>query len=230
MTQDWIFDEYRHAGEEHLDPARAARHDERLLFDPTSELELLVELGLSTEDTVVDFGTGTGVFPLAVADFCDRIVAIDISEPMLDVVREKVDEAGIQNIECVHDGFVSYEHEGEPASFAFSKDALHHLPDFWKVEALKTVGDTLEPGGIFRLRDFVYSFDPRNSIEEIESWLAAKESTPFTKEELHAHFQNEFSTYGFLLESMLEETGFEILDAAYRDEFYAADTCEWRGK
>lgn len=230
MTQDWKFDEHRHAGEEHLDPAQVARYDEKLPFDPTPELDLFVDQGLTTEDTIVDFGTGTGVFPLAAADYCDRVVAVDISEPMLDVVREKVDEAGIQNVDIVHNGIVSYEHEGVPASFAFSKNALHHLPDFWKIEALKTVGDTLEPGGIFRVHDLVYSFDPRDSTEEIESWLAARESTAFTEEELHNHFREEFSTYGFLFEPMLEKAGFEVLESAYQEGFYAAYTCEWRGK
>lgn len=114
MTQEWRFDEHHHAGEEHLDPAQVARYDEKLPFDPTSELEHLVDQGLTEEDTVVDFGTGTGVFPLAAADYCDRVVAIDVSEPMLDVAREKVDEAGVNNVDIVHDGVVSYEHEGAP--------------------------------------------------------------------------------------------------------------------
>lgn len=149
---------------------------------------------------------------------------------MLNVVREKVDTKGIQNIDIVHDGFVNYDHEGSPASFAFSKNALHHLPDFWKVEALKTVGDTLEPGGIFRLRDLVYSFDPWDSHESIESWLERMETTDFTDEELRNHFREEFSTYDFLLESMLEETGFEILDATYSEGIYAAYTCMWQGE
>lgn len=230
MTRDWIFDEHQHAGEEHIDPAQVARYDEKLPFNPAPELELLVDQGLIEEDTVVDFGTGTGVFPLAVADYCDRVVAIDISEPMLDVAREKVEEAGIQNIDIVHDGVVNYDHEGDSASFAFSKNALHHLPDFWKLEALKTVGDTLESGGIFRVHDLVYSFDPMDSTEAIESWLAARESTAFTEEELHNHFREEFSTYDFLFESMLEKAGFDILDSTYREGFYAAYTCKWRGK
>lgn len=229
MTREWIIDEQRHAGEEHLDPAQVARYDEKLPFDPTPEFELLVEQGLTEEDTVVDFGTGTGVFPLAVADYCDRVIAIDISEPMLDVVQEKVEEAGIRNVDIVHDGIVSYEHEGEPASVAFSKNAFHHLPDFWKLEALKTVGNTLESGGIFRLHDLVYSFDPSDSTEEIEAWLAAREETAFTMEELYNHFREEFSTYGFLFEPMLEEAGFEILDTAYQEGFYAAYTCQWQG-
>jgi SAM-dependent methyltransferase len=171
-----------------------------------------------------------GVVSLAIAEYCDRVVAIDISDAMVDVVRKKANEGGVRNVEPVHAGFVSYEHEGDPASFAFSKNALHHLPDFWKVEALKTVGDTLEPDGIFRLRDLVYSFDPRESHDAIETWLAEMESTDFTDEELRTHFREEFSTYGFLLEAMLEETGFEILDSTYSEGFYAEYTCRWQGE
>lgn len=229
MTNQWLIDERQHAGEEHLDPEQVAQYDEKIPFDPSKELELLHEYGLSEADTVVDFGTGTGVFPIAISDYCARVVAVDVSETMLDVLRERIETEGIENVEVVHDGFVGYEHDGEPASFVFSKNVLHHLPDFWKVEALKTVGETLEPGGIFRLRDLVYSFDPGESHEEIESWLDGMESTSFTEEELYAHFREEFSTYDFLLESMLEETGFEILDSTYSAGFYAAYTCRWTG-
>jgi putative AdoMet-dependent methyltransferase len=209
MTQDWIFDEHHHAGEEHLNPAQVARYDEKIPFDPSPEIDLLVDQGLTDEDTVIDFGAGTGVFSLAVADYCGRVVAIDISETMLDVFRNKVEERDVQNVEIIHDGFVGYEHEGESASFAFSKNALHHLPDFWKVEALKTVVETLEPGGIFRLRDLVYSFDPQDSHEAVESWLDGMAATDFTEEELRNHFRKEFSTYDFVLESILKKAGFE---------------------
>lgn len=125
---------------------------------------------------------------------------------------------------------MSYDHRGDPASYAFSKDALHHLPDFWKAEALETVGETLEPGGIFRLRDFAFSFDPRDSRDEIQSWIDEKQtSTPFTAEEIHRHFREEYSTYGFVLEALLERTGFEVLESAYVDDFYAEYTCRWQG-
>lgn len=227
---DWRINETRHAGEEHLDPEEVARFDEKLPFDPTTEVELLLELGLTENDTVVDFGTGTGVFPLAVAAHCDRVVAVDISETMLAFVQEKLDKSGVRNVEPIHDGFLTYAHQGDPASFVFSKDALHHLPDFWKVEALKTVGKTLEAGGIFRLRDFVFSFDPQDSTETVESWIdKKKESTIFSDEEIHDHFREEYSTYGFLLELMLGKVGFEIIESRYNGDFYAEYLCQWHG-
>ncbi|MDX1747824.1 MAG: class I SAM-dependent methyltransferase, partial [Halobacteriales archaeon] len=213
MPPDWFIDEVRHAGTEHLDADQVARYDEKIPFDPSDEIELLREHGLSTGDTVVDFGTGTGVFPLAVAEHCDRVVGIDVSETMLDVARGKAAERGVENVEFVHEGMVRYSHEGAPASFVFSKNALHHLPDFWKVEALKTIGETLEPGGVFRFHDLVYSFDPAESHERIEDWLAGMDGTLFTDEELHDHFREEFSTYDFLMEPMLDRAGFDVLEA-----------------
>lgn len=230
MGSGWIIDEKRHAGEEHFDAEEVARFDQKMPWGPSEDIEIMLEFGLSAEDTVVDFGTGTGVFPLAVAGHCNRVVALDISETMLDVVQGKIDDSDVQNVDIVHDGFLGYEHQGSAASFAFSKDALHHLPDFWKIEALKNVGETLEKGGIFRLRDFVFSFDPQESLEEIDTWIAEKkESTMFSDEEIHLHFREEYSTYGFLLEMMLDQVGFEILDAEYDGGFYAEYVCRWNG-
>ena len=229
MPPEWYIDETAHAGEEHLDPERVASYDEKLPFDPREEVDLLREHGVGEEDAVVDFGTGTGEFPLAVAPHCARVVGVDASPTMLDAAREKLDAAGVANVELVQAGMVEYEHAGAPATAVFSKNALHHLPDFWKVEALKTMRETLEPGGLLRLRDLVYSFDPADSHEEVAGWLAGMEGTLFTEDELRRHFSEEFSTYDFLMEPMLREAGFEIRDADYRQGFYAAYTCRADG-
>ena len=46
------------------------------------------------------------------------------------------------------------------ADIVYSRYALHHLPDFWKVMALRRVRAMLRPGGIFRLWDVVYPSAP----------------------------------------------------------------------
>ena len=132
MPPNWSINETHHAGEEHLEEEQVARYDEKIPFDPSEEIALLQEYGLSKEDTVVDFGAGTGVFPVAVAERCKRVVAVDVSEAMLEAAREKAASSGADNVEFVHSGIVHYAHDDEPASFVFSKNALHHLPDFWK--------------------------------------------------------------------------------------------------
>ncbi|MFB6201758.1 MAG: class I SAM-dependent methyltransferase [Halorhabdus sp.] len=175
-------------GKEHVDPQQVAQYDEKIPFGPAEEIELLRVHGLSDTDTVVDFGSGTGVFPIAVAEHCAFVVGVDVSETMVDTARKKATKAGVGNVDFIHDGVVRYTHDGAPASFVFSKNALHHLPDFWKVEGIKTVGETLESGGIFRLHYLVYSFDPEDSHEKIEAWLDKMEPTLFTETELLNHF------------------------------------------
>lgn len=72
--------------------------------------------------------------------------------------------------------------------------------------------------------------DPADSHGAIEPWIdAQRQTTPFTLEEIHRHFREEFSTYGFLLEAMLESVGFEIVEATYPTAFYAEYVCRWPG-
>jgi len=60
----------------------------------------------------------------------------------------------------VQAGFLSYEHEGNAADIVYSRNALHHLPDFWKAVALERIAGILKPDGTPRLRDLVFDFDP----------------------------------------------------------------------
>jgi SAM-dependent methyltransferase len=118
------------------------------------------------------------------------------------------------NVELVRAGFLSYEHQGAPAGFVYSRNALHHLPDFWKALALVRIAELLRPGGIFVLRDLVYDCSPREVPEVVEAWLANAAHDPargFTREDLAMHLREEYSTFSWLLEPLLERAGFTIL-------------------
>jgi putative AdoMet-dependent methyltransferase len=227
-TPSWFFNETEYAGVEHLDPDRVATYDEKNLFDPSPDIELLKDIGLSGDHTVVDFGAGTGVVTVEVAKICRRVVAVDVSEPMLDVIKEKAEQRDLTNIERVQAGFLTYQHRETEVDFVYSRNALHHLPDFWKMYALCRIADMLKPGGVFRLRDLVFSFEPTESRQQIETWIkqtAGEIGEGFPRSELEAHVREEFSTYSWLLESMLRNVGFEIQNATYRDGIYASYTC-----
>ena len=60
--------------------------------------------------------------------------------------------------ETVEGGFLTYEHAGDRPAFVYTRNALHHLPDFWKARALARVHDLLTDGGTLVLRDIVYAF------------------------------------------------------------------------
>lgn len=224
----WFPDELIYAGEEHLDPEYVEGYDDKAQTDPAEDVEILRGLGLSESSTVLDLGAGTGVFALAVAPFCKRVVAVDVSDAMNANLARKSERAGAANLEIVHGGFLSYTPE-EPVDFVYSRNALHHLSDFWKVVALRRVAAMLKPGGILRLRDLVYSFPVEETDSRIEAWLAGGAATSdrgWTSEELAIHVRTEFSTFNWLLEPMLERAGFEIRDIWHSPVgAYSAYTC-----
>jgi 2-polyprenyl-3-methyl-5-hydroxy-6-metoxy-1,4-benzoquinol methylase len=153
-----LFDERVHAAAEHLDPAYVTAYDAKAGADPVDELGLLRECGLRRETTLVDLGAGSGLLALTAAPHCRRVVAVDPSPAMLALAQERAEAAQLGNVEIAEAGFLSYEHRGDPPQLVHSRNALHHLPDFWKAVALVRVRELLAPGGVFCLRDLVFSF------------------------------------------------------------------------
>ena len=214
----WLLDEVANAGRENLDADHVARYDSKMDAGAAEEVLLCRDLGLTDESVVVEIGAGTGQFAIAVAPVCARVVAVDVSPVMLEALRAKLDRAQLARIEVVQAGFLSYEHQGRAADFVYSRFALHHLPDFWKAVALARIHRILRPGGVLRLSDVVFSFDPAEAEDRIEAWCSTGGATvddDWSRAELEEHVRDEQSTFTWLLEPMIERCGFAIEDAEY---------------
>ncbi len=217
-TRAWLLDELATAGRENLDVGHVSRYDAKEDACAADEVALCCELGLARESVLVEFGTGTGQFALAAASVCARVVAVDVSPVMLAAAHTKVDKSRATNVELVHAGFLTYEHHGQPANIVYSRYALHHLPDFWKAIALARIHELLRPGGLLRLWDVVYSFDAVEAADRIEAWCASANATiddGWSRAELEEHVRDEHSTFTWLLEPMMQRTGFTIEAAEY---------------
>ena len=229
MTRAWMIDELAHAGSEHLDAAFVAGFDRKQGYsDPAADLAALREHGVGNAATVVDLGAGTGRFALAAAPHVDRVVAVDVSPAMLALLRERAGAAGLANVECVQAGFLSYEHAGPPADAVYTRNALHQLPDFWKALALDRMAKLLRPGGVLRLRDLIFDFQPAEAGAVLDDWLdgaAADPSRGYTREDFAEHLRTEFSTFRWLLEPMLAAVGFRVVAANFEGSIYGAYTC-----
>jgi SAM-dependent methyltransferase len=224
-TPGWVLDELASAGIENRDAAHVERYDRKMDARGAEEVELLRSWGLDASSVVVELGCGTGQFACAVASMCRRVVAVDVSPVMLERLRSKVDEGAIPNLEIAPAGFLTYDHRGDPADFVYSRYALHHLPDFWKVMALRRVRAMLRLGGIFRLWDVVYGFDPAQANERFEAWCAPFSDDPevdWARSEMEEHIRDEHSTFTWLLEAMFERTGFLIKAVDYSDDGFDA--------
>lgn len=217
-ARGWILDEVASAGRENLDANHVARYDTKEDAGAADEVGLLRNFGLGPSSEVVDLGAGTGQFAVTAAAACRRVVAVDVSPVMVERLRRKVAAAGLSNVEVVQTGFLTYEHRGDPPDFVYSRYALHHLPDFWKAVALDRIRRIMRPGGVLRLSDVVYDFDAADAYERIEAWCATggrDAESEWSRDELEEHVRDEFSTFTWLLESMMHRAGFAIEESQH---------------
>jgi SAM-dependent methyltransferase len=222
-TPGWYPGEREHAGPEHLDAAHVAGYDAKTGLDLEDALALLRRHGLGAETTLVDLGCGTGLVAAAAASEAGRVIGVDPSPAMLEVARRR---SGA--VEWIEAGFLTYEHDGDSPQLVHSRNALHHLPDFWKGLALSRIRDLLAPGGVLVLRDLVYDFEAAEADHRIEEWLAGAASTPvegWTRAELESHVREEHSTFAWLHQALLEHVGFEVVERDVRGRIYATYVC-----
>jgi SAM-dependent methyltransferase len=224
--ESWIPGEVGTAGRENLDAVHVARYDDKEDGNAAEEVAMLLALDLPPDPTVIDLGAGTGQFALAIAPHARWVVAVDVSPVMLAQLMANVDRSGATQIECVQAGFLTYEHIGDPADLIYSRYALHHLPDFWKAVALARLATMIRPGGILRLWDVVYSFDPADTGPVLERWFEDDASDSidqgWTRAELEEHVRDENSTFTWLLEPMIQKAGFVIEAADYGNDQISA--------
>lgn len=228
MAEQWMIDELAYAGPEHLDPEFVAAYDAKAGTGVDEDLAILVEQGLTETATIVDLGAGTGRFALPAARRFVRVVAVDVSPAMLGFLRERIAEAELSNVGCVRAGLLSYEHSGPPVDAVYTRNTLHHLPDFWKAIALDRIAGLLRAGGILRLHDLIYDFQPSEAGAVFDAWFAGAASDPtqgYTREEYIEHVRTEYSTFRWLLEPMLAAAGFDIQSVDYRGAVFGAYTC-----
>lgn len=82
-------------------------------------------------------------------------------------------------------------------------------------------------GGVLRLSDVVYSFEPSDAEERMEAWCAgvspaADGNSDWIRADIEEHVRDEHSTYAWLLEAMIERSGFRIESTEYSpDGFFA---------
>jgi SAM-dependent methyltransferase len=249
VDETWMLDELLHAGLEHLDAEFIAGFDRKQGYpDPGTDIAAFAAHGLDDTSAVVDFGAGTGQFAIPAARRFGRVTAVDVSPAMLAALRARARatatapeaaaateaaatreaaDGGWPGLEYVRGGFLSYSPAG-PVDGVYTRNALHQLPDFWKAIALRRIADMLRPGGVLRLRDLVYDFQPGEAETVFAGWFAAAATDPaagYTAADYAEHIRTEHSTFRWLLEPMLAAAGLEVTDVSYERRLYGAYTC-----
>ena len=125
-----------------FDPARAAILDDTARFAYVPPETLLAELALAPFATLVDFGAGTALYAIALAQLRPdlRVIALDEQPEMLAHARAAIARAGVTNVEAIDASAPAALHGS--AGGVLALNVLHELGD----TALDQLGALLAPG------------------------------------------------------------------------------------
>lgn len=228
---NWIYDEFKHCGVDYSKAKQAEIYDERHqkfrnYENEFNEMLNFLDIQEARGKIVVDLGCGTGAISILAAGLFKTVYAVDVSDAMIKKAKEKI-RGRAHNLIFVNAGFLSYEHKGAPADLVITKAAFHHLPDFWKQIALMRINRILKMEGQLYIHDVVFQFDPREYVGRVNSWISGFEKIAGEeiKSEVETHIRDEYSTFGWIMNGMLEKAGFAIEKCKSNDDFVTEYAC-----
>lgn len=106
---------------------------------------------LSEDMNVMDFGAGTGLLTLYIQPYVKHIDAVDNSEGMLSVLKEKIEKAGIENITPVKKDLEKEDFGEEKYDLIISSMTMHHIKNLENF--LEKLYKVLKKGGYIAVAD-----------------------------------------------------------------------------
>jgi SAM-dependent methyltransferase len=144
----------RHGNPDDFDPYLARLEDpERAAWQKPDEV--VRALGLREGAVACDLGAGPGVFTVRLARAVGprgRVHAIDVDARMIELLRGRVRDAGVSNVNAIlaPDGEAAL--PPEPCDAILVVNTFHHFPD--GAAALRRLATALAPGGVLANVDF----------------------------------------------------------------------------
>src|ERR1700749_158811 len=211
LARDWYYNERRQIG---LDTAVASIYDRGDDRDLRARAALTM-LGVQRGWRVADIGCGNGVLACEDAMMGAEVDAIDISPAMLALAEIQATDRRVP-IRTQSAGLLSFAYQPNSYDLIVSEFTLHHLPDFWKAVAMSRIFAALKPGANFFLRDIVFVRTPDGTERDVEEWADFSITNhDFNRESVVTHMPDEYSTFGWVIERMLTDAGFELTSADY---------------
>jgi 2-polyprenyl-3-methyl-5-hydroxy-6-metoxy-1,4-benzoquinol methylase len=211
LARDWYYNQRRKIG---IDSAVASLYDRHGDCDLHARAALSM-LGVKAGWRVADIGCGNGLLACEAALMGAEVDAIDISPAMLALAQVEARDRKVA-IRTQSAGLLSFAYQPESYDLIVSEFTLHHLPDFWKAVAMARIFAALKPGANFYLRDIVFVRTPDGTERDVEEWAEFSISNhDFNRDSVITHMRDEYSTFGWVIERMLVDAGFELVSADY---------------
>ncbi len=150
---------------------------------------------MDPEKKLLEIGTATGILSLMLADHMREIRAVDYSDKMIYIAREKAVKEQKSNISFEVEDVFSLPYEEGSFDYILIANVLHIIPE--PVRALKEMSRVLKPGGILFAPTFTHKESRKAAFFSFfAGFIGFKAYSKWTPE-----------GYG----SFLEENGFHIL-------------------
>jgi ubiquinone/menaquinone biosynthesis C-methylase UbiE len=136
-----------------FDKAASAWDDEpsRVALARGVSSAIIKNIPLTKGMKALEYGCGTGLVTLNIAPYVNKIMAIDASEGMLSVLREKIKKFGVKNVIATPLDMTMTGPLDDRFDLIYTSMTLHHIKDITGI--LKTFCQMLNPGGFMAIAD-----------------------------------------------------------------------------
>jgi ubiquinone/menaquinone biosynthesis C-methylase UbiE len=118
-------------------------------------------------EVVVDLGCGTGQLSLPLAERGGRVLAVDVSQDMVDRLAESARRRAVTSLECAAVPIEDLELPERSVDLIVSSYALHHLRDADKARLVSAAFSWLRPGGRLVVADMMFGRGASSSDRKI---------------------------------------------------------------
>ncbi|MBI5871437.1 MAG: methyltransferase domain-containing protein [Actinobacteria bacterium] len=169
---------------------RVDRYAELNVFSEEQYYRPLLELAdPQPGESALDLATGTGLLAQMIAASAARVVGADVTPEMLEKARDRVEAAGLENIEFVEAAVSDLPFPDGSFDLVTCRLAFHHFPVPGK--ALAEISRVLKTGGRFVMEDVYGPEDEtvRKKREQLERRFDPSHVLAYTPAELSSLLQ-----------------------------------------
>ncbi|MDA8296857.1 MAG: class I SAM-dependent methyltransferase [Actinomycetota bacterium] len=118
--------------------------------------QVVKEAAPAPDEAAVDLGCGSGQLTLKIAPLVSSIVAVDVSQAMIDLLEENARRSGISNVSGRVAAVEHLDLGAASVDLVVSNYVLHHLRDEDKAVLVRHAASWLRPGGRLVIGDMMF--------------------------------------------------------------------------